>query len=308
MPLFSQSRRRGRRASRGQSLVEFALALPVLLLIVLVTLDFGRALYGWIIVQNSARIAANFAGANADGWRGSGDPDVVAEYEVQIERDLNTANCQAASTPPSPVFTDGPDTAVGGGYPDTDYDVGDTVVVDLTCTFRPITPIIGDIVGKNVTLGARSEFRIRSGELVGLANPTTIPTPGPTPAPTPAGTPTPTPPPGPTPTPAPSPSPSPSPTPTCNVSVTIGRSPNGTVNAGASVQFTATVTATGCSVSTAVWTFPSGSPGSGSGLGPHSVSFSNSSGSQQIYTVSVLVTMNTGTTATDTEDVRVRSS
>jgi hypothetical protein len=298
----SPVRRHRRRHSRGQSLVELAIALPVLLLIVLITLDFGRALYGWIIVQNSARIAANFAGANADGWRGSGDPDVVAEYEVQIERDLSTANCQAAPTPPPPVFTDGPDTAVGGGYPDTDYDVGDTVVVDLSCTFRPVTPIIGDIVGANVTLGARSEFRIRSGELVGLANPTKLPTPGPTPVPTPAGTPTPVPTPGPTPV------PTPVPTPTCTVSVTIGRSPSGTVNAGATVTFTATVTATGCSVSTADWTFPSGSPGSGTGLGPHGVSFSNATGSQQTYTVSVLVTTNTGATATDTEDIKVKSS
>jgi hypothetical protein len=191
------------RRHRGQSLVELALVLPVVLLVALITLDFGRALYGWVIVQNSARIAANFAAANPDGWQGAGEPAIQAEYAAQIQRDLDTANCTAATPAPTPVFADGPDTAVGGGYGDTNYDVGDTVVVSLTCTFRPITPIIGGILGSNVQLGARSEFRIRSGNLVGLANPTRLPAPGPSPTPTPTPGATPTPTPGATPTPTP---------------------------------------------------------------------------------------------------------
>jgi hypothetical protein len=190
-----RTRRRARLKGQGQSLVELALVLPILLLLVLVTVDFGRALYGWVIVQNSARIAANFAGVNPDGWRGAGDPDVQAEYEEQIERDLSDANCQAPGTPPAPIFTDGADSPVPGGYTDSAYDVGDTVVVNLSCMFRPVTPVIGAIVGANVQLGAKSEFRIRSGDLVGLANPTRIPAPGGTPT----GTPTPTPVPTPTP-------------------------------------------------------------------------------------------------------------
>ena len=53
-------RLRRRERSRGQSLVEFALVLPILLLLVLITVDFGRALYGWVVLQNSARIAAKW--------------------------------------------------------------------------------------------------------------------------------------------------------------------------------------------------------------------------------------------------------
>jgi hypothetical protein len=152
-----------------------------------------------VIVQNSTRIAANYAALYPQGWQGAGDPAIKAEYETQLERDLNTANCTAPGTPPSPVFTDGPDTPVGGGNPDTNFDLGDTVVVELNCTFTPVTPIIGQIVGNSVQLAARSEFRIRAGQLVGMANPTTIPAPAsPTPTPTggpgPTATPTPTPP------------------------------------------------------------------------------------------------------------------
>lgn len=57
------------RSGRGQALVEFVVVLPVLLLMVLIALDFGRALSGWLVLQNSARIAANYAGLYPNGWR-----------------------------------------------------------------------------------------------------------------------------------------------------------------------------------------------------------------------------------------------
>jgi hypothetical protein len=156
--------------------VEFVLILPVLLLLALVAIDFGRALYGWVILQNSARIAANYAGIYPSGWR-DGDPTIQAEYEILLERDLSTANCDAPDTPPPPTFTDGPDTFVPGGNPDTVYDVGDVVRVDLTCTFSPVTPIISAVFGPTLELGAGSEFRIRAGEITGFAFPTQIPPP-----------------------------------------------------------------------------------------------------------------------------------
>ena len=55
---------RRRRRTRGQSLVEFALVLPILLFLTLVALDFGRIFLGYINIQNMARIAANFAANN----------------------------------------------------------------------------------------------------------------------------------------------------------------------------------------------------------------------------------------------------
>ena len=52
---------RRRKRSRGQSLVEFALVLPVLLLMVLTALDFGRLFPGWVVINNAARVGANYA-------------------------------------------------------------------------------------------------------------------------------------------------------------------------------------------------------------------------------------------------------
>src|SRR5215471_9013483 len=43
------------RSKRGQSLVEFALVLPVILVLTLIALDFGRIYLGYINLQNMAR-------------------------------------------------------------------------------------------------------------------------------------------------------------------------------------------------------------------------------------------------------------
>src|SRR6476659_5639717 len=59
-----------REKSLGQSLVEFALVLPVMLLLMLTALDFGRVYLGYINLQNMARIAANFAADNPSAWDG----------------------------------------------------------------------------------------------------------------------------------------------------------------------------------------------------------------------------------------------
>jgi Flp pilus assembly protein TadG len=49
---------RRRRAQLGQSLVEFALVVPLFLLIAMATVDFGWALRSWISATNAAREGA----------------------------------------------------------------------------------------------------------------------------------------------------------------------------------------------------------------------------------------------------------
>jgi TadE-like protein len=52
---------RSRRSTRGQSLVEFAIILPVFLLIVFGILDFGRVVWANSAVTNATREAARYA-------------------------------------------------------------------------------------------------------------------------------------------------------------------------------------------------------------------------------------------------------
>ena len=50
-----------RRRSRGQAMVEFALVLPVLLILLMVLIEVARLFSAWLIVENSAREAARYA-------------------------------------------------------------------------------------------------------------------------------------------------------------------------------------------------------------------------------------------------------
>lgn len=50
-----------RRARPGQTLVEFALTLPILLLLIFGIIEFGRMFQAWVTIQNAARTAARYA-------------------------------------------------------------------------------------------------------------------------------------------------------------------------------------------------------------------------------------------------------
>jgi PKD repeat protein len=170
-------RRPGARAeghSRGQSLVEFALVLPVLLLLVLMALDFGRVFLGWVVLNNAARIGAQYASLHPQAWGSPGNSGQQAEYQGQIQAAMNavTANCDTGGTgaidPPSFVDQDGDGASTG---------LGDNVVVSISCDFQPLTPLIADVVGTVVTVGAESVYPIKNGPVAGPA--ITPPPPGP---------------------------------------------------------------------------------------------------------------------------------
>src|SRR5205823_14873209 len=83
--------------SRGQALVEFAIILPVLALLLMLALDFGRVFFGWVALINAARIAANAAAVSPDAWSGGGNPGLQASYRQQVINDLNAINCRPGS-------------------------------------------------------------------------------------------------------------------------------------------------------------------------------------------------------------------
>ncbi len=60
-------RRRGARpASRGQSLVEFALVFPLFILLLAGMIDFGMGLYSYMTIINAARDGARLAATNCN--------------------------------------------------------------------------------------------------------------------------------------------------------------------------------------------------------------------------------------------------
>ena len=46
---------------RGQTLAEFAISLPLLLILVFGIVEFGRMFQSWVTIQNAARAAARYA-------------------------------------------------------------------------------------------------------------------------------------------------------------------------------------------------------------------------------------------------------
>jgi Flp pilus assembly protein TadG len=46
---------------RGQTLVEFALTLPILLMLLFGIIEFGRIFQAWVTIQNAARTAVRYA-------------------------------------------------------------------------------------------------------------------------------------------------------------------------------------------------------------------------------------------------------
>ena len=59
--------RRIRATETGQSLVEFAMVLPLFLVLLFALVDFGRAFYSWMVITNAAREGAR-AGAVQKDW------------------------------------------------------------------------------------------------------------------------------------------------------------------------------------------------------------------------------------------------
>ncbi|HXG25543.1 MAG TPA: TadE/TadG family type IV pilus assembly protein [Candidatus Binatia bacterium] len=230
-----------RRKNRGQSLAEFALTLPMLLLMVLFGLDFGRVFLGWVALTNAAREAANYAAMNPAAWTSPFDLEIQAEYERLIQTEASNIDCTLESPISGPSFPDG----TGIGAP---------AKVELSCAFDLITPFIALLTGNPIPVSADSAFPIRAGliQSVPLETPTPAPTASPTPAAT--GTPaptavatvgpgaTPTPTPGPSATPTPQPTPTPSPTPaTCTVPSLLNLQTNKVAQAWQAAGFTGTV-------------------------------------------------------------------
>jgi PKD repeat protein len=149
--------RNARGDHRGQSLVEFALILPILLLLTLIAIDFGRVYLGWINLQNMTRIAADFAANNADKDWTIGSTNFI-KYTNQIASDASASNCPLAPGQPAPPTYNDID---GGGI-----GLGDRAAVTLVCRFHVITPIISFIVGSDLNVTASSVFPVKSAIVV----------------------------------------------------------------------------------------------------------------------------------------------
>lgn len=152
-------RGRGRTQSRGQTLVEFALILPIFLLMVFGLVDMGRYVYLNSTLSQAAREAARQASVEAY-WVGSVDPSCntdggpVCPADVAALRTNALAAGNRMMTPNGSITLAHLYTSCDRGTAPTGAWVtqtcarrapGDLVSVRVVMVFTPITPVIGQM-------------------------------------------------------------------------------------------------------------------------------------------------------------------
>ena len=195
MPSF----RRSRGSTRGQSIVELALILPIMLLLLATAGDLGRVFHTRIVIANAARAGALEAGRHPTSYQ-AGAP---------CDANTNRVLCAIIAESENSLLTVTPsDVAVTCTPSPCSETLGSVISVRVEGEFTLLTPFLGAFFGGDQTI------QLASTATAQIAVKPVI-TPASTPSPTPTASPTPSPSPSGTPGPTPTPSPTPSPTPIC---------------------------------------------------------------------------------------------
>lgn len=130
------------KSTRGQSMVEMAIMLPLLLLMFFYIFEFGLILGSYVLIHDLAR----------DGVRAG----VVGDNEAAIETHIK-AHAVFLDTNRIEV-----NTYINDTLPDvyTDRKVGDSLTVRIDYDHNVISPFIGIVVGDSVHIPAEYTMRI----------------------------------------------------------------------------------------------------------------------------------------------------
>lgn len=124
------------RNEKGQSLVEFAILLPFLLLLLMGILEFGIMLNSYLTINNAAREGARLgivAGSNIE----------IKELITNISPNLDTKNLTVNITPS-----------------EGSRKSGGTIAVEVIYNYQVTIPIISNIIHNVVVLKAQTSMRI----------------------------------------------------------------------------------------------------------------------------------------------------
>lgn len=126
---------------KGQSLVELAVALPVILLILLGTVDFGMALFSYSILRDAAQEGALYASFN---------PTNPAEIENRArnilprdDEDIFSSPVDLRDTSRVTVEVD----PIGNDCQGATQGVANSIQVNVRYQYKIFMPIIGTVIG-----------------------------------------------------------------------------------------------------------------------------------------------------------------
>lgn len=138
---------------RGQTLVEFALVLPIFILLLVGIFDFGRAIYAYNTVSNAAREAVRVGIVNQNcSAVGTEAQNRAASLDVNFAPTV-AAPCGPAGTDVVIQFLNSDGSTPSGSdncvEPNLDpgVPIGCLVEVTVTYEYNAATPIIGNLVG-----------------------------------------------------------------------------------------------------------------------------------------------------------------
>ncbi len=154
---------RGRRRSRGQALLEFALVLPIFLLIVFGIIDIGRYVYLTNAFNEGAREGARYG--SVEQWQYGCPASVVTQTRFACTAAVALGRVAGApayvSTPTVTCYSKGGDssTAVASAACRAGYMLQVTVSTPTSPAnqqFHFLTPVIGQLLGSPTISGQAS--------------------------------------------------------------------------------------------------------------------------------------------------------
>lgn len=164
------------RKQKGQSEVEFALILPLLVLILLGCLDLGRVFSVWLALHNATREGARYVAVHAPINSVADDSNIEGNFRQRVVDEAAAAGVTLDSIINVDIQGVDLDKNVDGKYDGTSDEgvgglsiVGNPVTVSAYCTMTLMTfNLLG---GGPVTIRATNRMPI----IVGFSAPTPIP-------------------------------------------------------------------------------------------------------------------------------------
>lgn len=192
--------RRSARPARGQTIVELALILPIVLLLLATASDLGRLFHSRIVIANAARAGALEAARHPTSYQADAPCDAMT----------NRIMCAIATESSGSLIAIAPtDVTVACDPSPCAEALGNVIRVSVAGEFVLLTPFLGTFFGgQTIPIASTATAQLAVQPVItppasGSPSPSPTPSPVPTPTPVPSGTP------GPTATPSPTPSPTP---------------------------------------------------------------------------------------------------
>ena len=126
------------KTERGQTLVELALVLPIIILILFGTLEFGRIFHSYIVITNAAREGARL------GALGKSDEEIISRIR-------EVSPLYQADTRLRIIRLEPNESARNSGVP---------LTVEVAYDVELVTPIISSILPNPVTLKSTAVMRV----------------------------------------------------------------------------------------------------------------------------------------------------